>query len=522
MNQSPQVRNEVSELALLFEISQWLDKRMDLRNELGPVLQTIANHTGMMRGTITLLNRETGELSIEVAHGLSGIQRERGRYRPGEGVVGRVVESGKSIVVPSIAEDPLFLDRTRAREGESKEDIAFICVPIKLGAEVIGALSMDHVCASDETLEEDARLLSIIAAMLARAVRLRQEAQEDRQRLLEENQRLQETLRERFRPANMIGNSGAMQSVFDMMAQVAKSDTTVLIRGESGVGKELVAHAIHYNSLRADKPFIRVNCAALPESVIESELFGHEKGAFTGAIAQRKGRFELAQGGTIFLDEIGDLAPTTQIHLLRVLQEREFERVGGTDTIKVNVRVIAATNRDLEVLMAAGVFRSDLYYRLNVFPVHVPPLRERRTDISLLANHFVEKYSKLNFKDIVRISAPAIDMLTSYHWPGNVRELENCIERAVILSNDGVIHGHHLPPTLQTAETTGTALKGTLDETLERIERELIIEALRDARGNKSKAAKTLGLTERVMGLRVEKYAIDPRQYKAPRSFRAG
>jgi Nif-specific regulatory protein len=331
--------------------------------------------------------------------------------------------------------------------------------------------------------------------------------------LLEENIQLQEKLKDRFRPESIIGNSKAMQTVYDLIAQVSKSNTTVLIRGESGTGKELVANAIHYNSLRANRPVIRISCAAVPETVIESELRGHEKGAFTGAVGQRKGRFELANGGTIFLDEIGDLSPTTQIKLLRILQEKEFERVGGTATIKVDVRVIAATNRNLEELVEEGKFRQDLYYRLNVFPIHLPPLRERRTDILLLADYFVEKYSKANHKNIRRISTPAIDMLMSYHWPGNVRELENCIERAVILSNDNVIHGHHLPPTLQTAEASGTTLSGTLSAILDNVERNLILDALKSSRGNKAKAARALGITERVMGLRVKKHGIDPKRF---------
>jgi Nif-specific regulatory protein len=302
--------------------------------------------------------------------------------------------------------------------------------------------------------------------------------------------------------------------VYDLIARVSKSDTTVLIHGESGTGKELVAHAIHYNSLRAAKPFIKVNCAALPEGVLESELFGHEKGAFTGAVSQRKGRFELAHGGTIFLDEVGDFSPSTQVKLLRVLQEKEFERVGGNATIKTDVRVIAATNRNLETLIADRTFRQDLYYRLNVFAIHIPPLRDRRADTLLLADYFVEKYSKANRKYIRRISTPAIDMLMSYHWPGNVRELENCIERAVLLSDDGVIHGYHLPPTLQTAEASGTVHAGTLQETLDNVERELILDALKSSRGNMARAACELGITERVMGLRVEKHSIDPKRFR--------
>jgi Nif-specific regulatory protein len=288
----------------------------------------------------------------------------------------------------------------------------------------------------------------------------------------------------------------------------------VLVHGESGTGKELVAQAIHYNSDRARKPFIKVNCAALPETVLESELFGHERGAFTGAISLRKGRFELAGGGTIFLDEIGDFSAATQIKLLRVLQEREFERVGGSQSIKVDVRVIAATNRSLEDMIRDGTFRQDLFYRLNVFPIHLPPLRDRRADILLLANHFVEKYGRANHKSIRRISTPAIDMMMAYHWPGNVRELENCIERAVLLSTDGVLHGHHMPPTLQTAEASGTKFEGSLEKMLENIEREMILDALKSARGNMAKAARMLGLTERVMGLRVKKHDIPSRRFR--------
>jgi len=508
------VQHVITELALLFEISEILERSMDLRDEMGPVLETIAKHTGMVRGTLTLLNRNTGEIIIEAAHGLSPRQQERGRYRPGEGIVGRVVQSGRPMVIPSISNEPCFLDRTESRKDVSKDEIAFICVPIRIGSETIGALSVDRLFDVNVNLNEDVRLLLIIASMIAQATRIRQEAMEERQRLIDENRRLQMELERRFRPANIIGNSSAMDEVFRLVAQVAQSDSTVLIRGESGTGKELVAQAIHYSSPRAERPFIKVNCAALPETIIESELFGHEKGAFTGAINQRKGRFELADGGSIFLDEIGDLSPLMQIRLLRILQEREFERVGGNMTLRVDVRVIAATNRDLESMMKEWKFREDLYYRLNVFPVHIPPLRERRADILDLANHFVEKYSKANHKTVRRISTPAIDMLTRYHWPGNVRELENCIERAVLLSTDDVLHGHHLPPTLQTADATGTEMKQTLQAALDTVEQEMIIEALKDSRGNQAKAAEQLGITERIMGLRVKKHGINPWFYR--------
>lgn len=514
MEKLENIERKINELSLLFDISQALDQSLDIREVLAPTLQALADHMGMSRGTLTLLNRKTGEIAIEVAHGLSPSQKRRGKYRLGEGITGKVVQTGKPAVIPRISDNPLFLDRTRARRSLKKSDISFLCVPIKIGKEVIGALSVDRLFDKSVSFEEDIRLLSTIASMVAQAVRLRQTAQEERQRLVEENLRLREELKDRFHPNNIIGNSREMQAVFDLISQVSKVDTTVLIRGESGTGKELVANAIHYHSHRSNGPFIKVNCSALPETVIESELFGHEKGAFTGATTQRKGRFELASGGTIFLDEIGDLSAVTQIRLLRVLQEKRFERVGGSQTIHANVRIIAATNRDLEHLIETGKFREDLYYRLNVFPIHLPPLRKRKTDILLLADHFVEKYNRLHHKTIRRISTPAIDMLMSYHWPGNVRELENSIERAVLLSRDDVIHGHHLPPTLQTAEASGTHPQNTLEEAIANLEEEFILDALKDSRGNMSKAARQLGVTERVMGLRVKKYKIDPRRFK--------
>jgi Nif-specific regulatory protein len=504
-------RDRYEELSLLFELSQLLDQSMDLNLVIQPVLRTIADRLGFHRAAVTLLDRQTAEIFIEAAVGLSQSQQERGRYRLGEGITGQVVQSGTPRVIPLVANDPSFLNRTGARKKKTEKDISFICVPIKMGNETIGAFSVDRPSAEPDELEDDVRLLSIVASLIAQAVRIRQNVMEEKRALLEENSRLQEELKERFRPSNIIGNSRAMQDVFDMIAQVSRSDATVLIRGESGTGKELVAHAIHYNSHRAERPFVKVNCAALPETVIESELFGHEKGAFTGAINSRKGRFELANGGTIFLDEIGDLSPTTQIKLLRVLQEREFERVGGNETQRVNVRVVTATNRNLEELVEQKLFREDLYYRLNVFPIHIPPLRDRKSDILLLADHFIEKYANQNHVAVRRISTPAIDLLTSYHWPGNVRELENCVERAVLLSVDEVIHSHHLPPSLQSAESTNTEFHGTLKESLDNLERELILDALKSTRGNMAKAARLLGITERIMGLRVQKHGISPK-----------
>lgn len=514
MNQTPEYRGKLEELSLLFEISQILDQSLDLKQVVQPVLTAVTDHLGMLRGTITLLNRKTGDILTEAAYGLSPAERQRGRYKLGEGITGKVVQSGQPKIIPRISEEPEFLNKTGARRTRQYQDISFICVPIKIGNETVGALGLDREFVGETKLQEDLRTLSVVASLIAQAVKIRQSVMEEREQLIAENSRLHRELEKRFRPANIIGNSKAMQQVFDMIAQVSRSDATVLIRGESGTGKELIAQAIHYNSPRAEKTLIKVNCAALPETVIESELFGHEKGAFTGAVSTRKGRFEMANGGTIFLDEIGDLSPTTQVKLLRVLQEKEFERVGGNETIRTNVRVIAATNRDLEVGMEDGTFREDLYYRLNVFPIHLPPLRERREDILMLTDHFIAKYSEVNHNPIHRISTPAIDLLINYHWPGNVRELENCVERAVLLSVDGVIHSHHLPPSLQSAESTNTQIRGTLQDSLENLERELLMDALKSTKGNMAKAARMLDITERIMGLRIKKYGIEPKHYR--------
>ncbi len=358
------------------------------------------------------------------------------------------------------------------------------------------------------------RFLTIISTLIARtAVNL--EALEREQDLLRrENERLSRALTDKYSTNNIISNSNKMQEVFALIEQVSGSTATVLIRGESGTGKELVASAIHYNSPRTKRPFIKVNCSALPSSLLESELFGHMRGAFTGATKDKPGRFELADTGTIFLDEIGSISMEAQTKLLRVLQEREVERLGDIKVRKVDVRIIAATNRNLEQAMPRKEFREDLYYRLNVFPIFLPPLRERPTDILLLADYFVEKYSQLHQKDVRRLSTPAIDELTSYHWPGNVRELENCIERAVLISNDGVIHSYHLPPTLQTAEESATTISTSLNETVARVEKDLICDALKSSHGNVAQASRLLQETERIIRYKVKKYEINPRRFR--------
>ncbi len=503
---------QIRRLTALLDVSQALGSTLDLHVALERVLEILDRELGMKRGAIALLDETTNNLTIQYAYGLSESERRRGRYRLDEGITGKVVATGKPIVVPQVSKEPLFLHRTRKRSAKQEE--SFICVPIKDRRRSLGALSISYPFKQGRNFDDSVKLLTIVASMIAQSLRLAHLVEQEKAQLADENALLKRELQEKYDFRNIIGTSKEMREVYQQIAQVAPTNTTVLIRGESGTGKELVAHAIHYNSLRATKPFVKVNCAALPESLIESELFGHEKGSFTGAYTRKKGRFEMAEGGTIFLDEIGDLSPALQVKLLRVLQEREFERVGGTETIRVNVRLIAATNVNLEQAVQEGRFRSDLYYRLNVFSIYLPPLRERKTDILLLADHFLEKYGRQNGKRIKRISTPAIDMLMSYHWPGNVRELENVIERAALVCEGNVIHGYHLPPTLQTAEGSGTVTKVSLAQAVEAYEKDLIQDALKTTRGNRARAARLLDTTERILGYKVKKYGIDCRRFR--------
>ena len=507
------LKRKLQELTVLYEISQLLISTPDPKDALISVLDILHKKMGMNRGTITLLNPTKQEITIEVAHGLSFQEKERGRYDIGEGITGVVVEKGEPVIVPNIEKEPLFLDRTGARGDIKKTNISFICVPIKLGSSIYGALSVDCLFSEDISFEEDLRLLTIIASNVAQAIRISRLMEEEKKRLYTENLNLREQLKERYNVYNIVGKSNKMREVFQMIEQVSFSDATVLIRGESGTGKELVANAIHYNSQIAKGPFIKINCAALPDTLIETELFGHERGAFTGATMTRIGRFERAHGGTIFLDEIGTLNLTAQAKLLRALQEKEIERVGGMKPIKVEVRIIAATNKPLEAALKEETFREDLYYRLNIFPIYLPPLRERKTDILLLADFFVEKYSKKYQKSIKRISTPAIDTLMRYHWPGNIRELENCIERATLLCTDRVIHSYHLPPTLQIAEESNTPPAESLQASLEILERDLIIDALKANRGSIMGASRMLNTSERILGLRIKKYHLNPKDY---------
>jgi len=500
-----------TEVRLLSDISEAFAESLDLEETLKSMLKSLDTYLKLRRGTITLLDPDTERINIKVAHGLSKKSESLGSYQIGEGITGLVVQSGKEIIVPDISKDPRFVHKTRSRQRLTAKKIAFFCVPIKLEGKTIGTLSVDRQATKSVAFEADVRLLNIISTMVAQAVKLNKLVESERKRLSDENVRLRGELKSRFDVHNMVGSSNAIREVYRLIEQVADSNATVLIRGESGTGKDLVAHAIHYNSLRTDKPFVKVNCTALPETLLESELFGHEKGAFTGAVERKLGRFEMAHGGTIFLDEIGDFPLNLQIKLLRIIQFREFERVGGLETVKTNVRIVVATHKNLEELIQEGHFREDLYYRINVFPIYLPPLRERKDDIMLLADYFLEKIAVENNKDISRISTPAIEMLTRYHWPGNIRELENCIERAVLLCDGDVIRSEHLPPSLQMIKNTEPVAKRSMAEIIANMEKELIVDALKKCGGQQRKTAQDLGITERILGYKLKKYDIHPK-----------
>ena len=504
----------IEQVTLFYEISNALNEHLDLKKSMYKVLDILSKSMQMERGTISILNPLRNEISIEVAHSLSKSAMDRVKYKLGEGIIGRVIETGKAVAIPKISEEPLFLNRTASRRIKGMGEVSFICVPVQKGKRVVGALSVDRAFDPEYPLEEGTKLLSVVATMLARHAINLETIHLEKEALREENKRLRDELENKYRINNIIGNSNKMREVFQMISQVSRSNATVLIRGESGTGKELVANSIHYNSTRSKAPFVKVNCAAIPNNLIESELFGHEKGAFTGAIKQKPGRFELAHKGTIFLDEIGSIEPDVQVRLLRVLQEREFERVGGHRTLKVDVRIIAATNKNLEQAVEDDSFRGDLYYRLNVFPIYMPPLRERKTDILLLADFFLERYAEENDREVKRLSTPAIDMLMAYHWPGNVRELENCIERAVLLCEEGAIHSYHLPPTLQTGKESGTLPDLSLEDAVAALEKEMIIDALKNTRGNITLAAEILKTTVRKFAYKSKKYGVDYRTYR--------
>jgi Nif-specific regulatory protein len=513
---SNKLERKISELSALYEVTKTLGSSLDIKDTAQKAFDILHRMLGLNRGTLVVKDFESGEYSIWAAHGLTKKEIERGRYRVGEGVTGKVLETGQPMIVPDIGKEPLFLNRTKSRDLK-RMGVSFLCVPVQVKGETLGVLSVDRIFGDHEGgLDEDIRFLTVLASLVGQAVILARTVAEKRRELVDENIHLHEELKVKYRLANVVGGSRKMQEVYEIVERVAPTRSTVLIRGESGTGKELIARALHYNSPRAEKAFIRVSCAALPETLLESELFGHEKGAFTSANEARKGRFELADAGTLFLDEIGEMSLATQVKLLRVLQERKFERLGGTVTHSVDVRLVTATNRDLEAGIKEGIFREDLYYRLNVIPIYLPPLREREADTLLLIEHFLQIANRDHGKSVA-FSKPALEQMTRYAWPGNVRELENCVERLVVLSQNGVVDPEHLPLSIKSGLATapqapplslGSSESGALPEAVKGMEREKILRTLQDCGGVQIKAARALGLTQRQLGYKIKKYGI--------------
>ncbi len=505
----PEKNQHIIELVALYSVVNSLNANSGQAQILTEVLETLERDLEFRSCTIMLLSPDGNELVFEAASNNHAIRDRKKSYRIGEGVTGNVLRSGKPVVIERISDEPEFRFRIHKRCKDENIETSFICVPIIIGSEVIGTLSADSPHRQNITLDNAKRILSIVACIIAHDVHLKRKAKLKRERLERENLRLRGELKSTKRPENIIGNSSAMKALYHNINQVAVSNTTILIRGESGTGKELVASAIHYSSHRSKRPFVKVNCAALSEHLLESELFGHEKGSFTGAINKRIGRIEDAHTGTLFLDEIGDFSIPLQVKLLRVLQEKQFERVGSNETINVDIRIIAATNRNLEQAVIDGKFRHDFYYRINVFPLYIPPLRERKDDIIALADYFADKFSEKMGKTVKRISTSAINKMFAYHWPGNVRELENCIEHAVLLSNDGVIHGRNLPPSLQTPANEDLSKHGLLKTQIQQLERDIIIDSLKRNSGSISKSAKELGITSRMIRYKIKNLNID-------------
>ncbi len=511
------IHRELRFVQLLFDISQALNRSLNLEEMMQPVLTLLFDYFGQVCSSITLMTPDTGEIEVDLTYGFSREDSSRMGNRWAAAIARKVVETGVPAIVASVLKEALIQGKPTAPPSGScdrRDAVSYISVPICGRNGVIGAVSAGCSLLDGSSLDDDVRLLGTVAPLLAQAIEIRREANERERMLQEENSRLRSEALSHFNPANIVGNSHVIRQVCRLVNQVASSQASVFITGESGAGKELVAEAIHVNSPRAAKQFLTISLAALSEGAIERELFGQSSGIHPGA-RERKGQLEMADGGTLFLNEVDRLPMSAQVRLLRFLQEKEFERSGGSTAIRADTRIISATDKNLEDLTRSFQFRQDLYYRLNVFPIFVPPLRERKTDILQLANHFIKRASDKFGKSVSRISSSAIDMLMSYNWPGNIRELEGCIDQAVLLSTDGVIHAHLLPPSIQTAESTNTRHGGNLQVSLAALESELIVDALRSAGGNVACAAQALGITKKLMRLRITKYGIDPQSFQA-------
>lgn len=527
-------------LSTLYRVCTELNRSLDYRTNIAAVMQILHDECHLYGGLLAIRDRERNIMLVESVHAPDSpfsAQSSAINYKNGEGIIGSMLEHGGSVVLKNLGNDPRFADKLAIYDYAKP----FIAVPLKsVSKELIGVICAQPNSPLDDDLRVINDFLEMIAKLITVNIQLAHSVSKKHDQIKSERDGLRRKVRKEHGVASLVGNTKAMREVFDQIRLVSRWDSTILIRGESGTGKELIANAIHYNSPRANQPFVKLNCAALPDNLLESELFGHEKGAFTGAVKLRKGRFEVANGGTIFLDEIGETSPAFQAKLLRVLQEKTFDRVGGTDPISVDVRIIAATNRDLENEVVQGNFREDIYYRLNVMPIFLPPLRERLDDVPALALSILDKLSGIQNRKL-HIDEQALSYMMTYHWPGNVRELENTIERAAVLSSDGTIDislvqlnstrqfstSMSNPTPLSSPKSTpfpakfSTPLRsanqpnngyGGLNLEFDEEEKQRVIQALEQTGWVKAKAARLLNMTPRQIAYRIKTMNIELKQ----------
>ncbi|MEK9658008.1 MAG: sigma 54-interacting transcriptional regulator [bacterium] len=500
---------ESKEFDILHEIAETLASSFNLSKTLTKIF-TILNQKLNIEKTLLILNKETDTYVISESYGFDNLDTELNKYICFK-TTQKALSNNKTIIEE--------INTLELNLSNNKKKTTYFAYPIIMGDEKIGVLHTQLRYKNTNNSHQTNKILSIISLMLGQEIKLNTLKEIETKKLKEETYQLKNELKKKYGIKNMAGTSPKMQEIYNLISQVSHTTTTILIRGESGTGKELIAHAIHHNNHNRHGPFISINCGAIPENLMESELFGHEKGAFTDAYEQKKGKFEAAENGTLFLDELGELSLNLQVKLLRVLQEKEFSPIGSHKTIKTNVRIIAATNENLEQLIEEKKFRKDLYYRLNVFPIYLPPLRERKEDILLLINHFINKFKKETNKDIFGISTECYNILYNYNWPGNIRELENIIERATILCDKNKIQTCHLPTnilgsTTYLTSTNNPTTQKDLKESIKDFEKSLIINALIKSKGNKTNSAKLLNTTVRILNYKIKDLMINWKTYK--------
>lgn len=517
------LESKIRSQEVLIDSIEIIERKTEPREIFDSVISLLAAKMGIIRGMLVMFDSDKSDsLKVIAGYRLSTAAMQKGIYKIGEGIVGTAVLTGQTIAVEDIAKDPAFLNKMKIKRGGMGQ-VSFIASPIKAGKRVLGVLAAEKPYEAGESFPDTVNTLTLLTSLLSYRITNYQQQREETRKLLEENIELRKELDTSFSFKNIIGKDDKIRKIMEQVKTVSDTQAPVLITGETGTGKEVIAKILHFLSSRRSGKFISVNCAAIPENLLESELFGFEKGAFTGASSDKKGKFELADGGTLFLDEIGEMPVHLQSKILRAIQEKEIEPLGSEKNVKVDIRIIAATNRDLKKLVDTGRFRADLYFRLNVINIDLPPLRERRGDIFLLADYFIKKFNAAYGKQVTGISQEVKNVFESYNWPGNIRELENVIERAVIMGDSPVIDMAILPGGINPGKKydsafsvrdyikTEAAAAGGLDvyaKVIGALEKELIEEIMITTGNNKSQAAKMLGINRNTLKTKLREYKI--------------